>query len=261
MRRALRPLPVLLLMLAAGCAATPDSGKGLATPPRGKPEQVKVKIVDRSAAGTKLSRAAVSTKSGDILIQEPDGSISEIALDSPAGRDAFAVTEAELKSLSVNLGLNLSPADVANFKIVAPEQRRLPSAQEKALEAFAARTQPAFPSLPKGLTTKPEDFIAARVDVIKGQRGNDLVEVTANLRAGVDADLAFAYATCALAGWAKGQGKEYGRHVRTLQAKRDGKLLIGSVFTISDTQPMGLRVMETQDTLRQCKDRGIPAAG
>ena len=87
-----------------------------------------------------------------------------------------------------------------------------------------------------------------------------LVEVTANLKEGVDADVAFAYATCALAGWANGNGKGYGRHIRTVQNKRNGKLLLGAVFTLSDTQPMGLRVMETDDTLRVCKDRGIPAA-
>jgi hypothetical protein len=84
--------------------------------------------------------------------------------------------------------------------------------------------------------------------------------VTANLKPGVDADLAFAYATCALAGWAKGTGRDYARHIRTLQDKRRGKLVIGSVFTLSETRPMGLKVMETNDTLRACKDRGIPAA-
>ena len=260
MRGAAAFMAVLLTVAIGGCSTT-TGGKGLATPPRAKPEQVKVKIVDRSAAGTKLSRASVSTKSGDILILEPDGSVTEIALDSAAGQDAFAVTEDELKGLEVNLGLNLSTADVANFRIVAPEKPRLPTAQEKALEEFAARTQPAFPKLPKGFVAKPEDFIAARVEVIKGDRKGDLVEVTANLKPGVDADLAFAYATCALAGWAKDQGKGFGRHIRTLQANRDGKLLVGSVFTISDTRPMGLRVMETQGTLRECKDRGIPAAG
>ena len=106
----------------------------------------------------------------------------------------------------------------------------------------------------------PEDFIAARVDPVAGDRKGELVEVTANLRAGVDAELAFAYATCALAGWAKDQGKDFGRHIRTVQDKKRGKLMVGSVFTLSDSKPMGLRVMETDDTLRSCKDRGIPAA-
>ena len=63
-----------------------------------------------------------------------------------------------------------------------------------------------------------------------------------------------------LAGWAKGKDRGYARHIRTLSDKRGGKLLVGSVFTLSGDKPMGLRVMETRDTLRECKDRGIPAA-
>lgn len=250
---------VSLSLLAALSACAPES-KGLATPPRAKPDQVRVKIVDRAPSGTRLSRARVSTKSGDILILEPDGSVTEVALDSPSGRDAFEVTEAELAALEVNLGLDLSPADVANFDIVEPEKPRMPSAQEKAIEAFAARTRPAMPDFPKGFVADPDSFTGARVSVLKGDRKGDLIEVTANLKPGVDADVAFAYATCALAGWAKDRGKSYGRHIRTLQDKRNGKLLVGSVFTVSDTRPLGLRVMETEDTLRNCKDRGIPAA-
>ena len=258
-----RIIPALALgaVLVLGACGGRDAGQGLATPPRAKPEQVKVKIVDRSAAGTKLSRAAVSTKSGDILILEPDGSVTEVALDSAAGRDAFAVTEQELAALEVNLGLDLSPADVANFDIVAPEKPRLPTAQEKALEEFAARTRPALPRFAKDFVADKDSFIAAEVNVLQGDAKGDLVEVTANLQPGVDADVAFAYATCALAGWAKDQGKDYGRHIRTLQTRRQGTLVVGSVFTISDSRPMGLWVMETQDTLRECKDRGIPAAG
>ena len=244
-------------LVVAGCA--PES-KGLATPPRAKPDEVKVSIVDRSIAGTKLSRARVSTKSGDILILEPDGSVSAVSLDSPAGRDAFEVTEEELAALEVNLGLDLSPADVANFDIVAPEKPRLPTAQEKALEAFAARTQPAFPKLPDGFKANPENFIAVNVKTLGSDKRGSLVEVSADLQPGVDADVAMAYATCALAGWAQGEGRDFARHVRTLQDKRGGKLMVGSVFTTSSEKPMGLRVMETNATLRECKDRGIPVA-
>ena len=249
----------------AGCSAAPNPGAGPAAKPRAKPDQVGVQIVDRSAAGPTLSRARVSTKSGDILILEPDGSTSQVSLDSPQGRGAFDVTEAELAELAGNLGLTLSAADIANFRVVASQTRRMPTAQERALEAFAARTQPALPNFPAGFTADPENFIAVRVDPLVGgtnQRSgaSELVEVTANLKAGVDAELAFAYATCALAGWADGNGKGFGRHIRTVQDKRNGKLLIGAVFTLSDSRPMGLRVMETDDTLRRCKDRGIPAA-
>lgn len=267
MRLAVTGLIAAVALAGLAACTGPTGNAGLATPPKAKPGEVGVRIVDRSAGGTKLSRARVSTKSGEIMILEPDGSVSQMALDSPAGRDAFAVSEAELAQLAVNLGLRLSAADIANFDIVAPQRRRVPTAQERAIAAFAARTQPALPAFAAGFRADPEAFIAARVDPLEDagksgakSGGAELVEVTANLRAGVDAELAFAYATCALAVWAKDHGKSYGRHIRTVQNKRNGKLLIGSVFTLSDSQPMGLRVMETDDTLRSCKDRGIPAA-
>lgn len=253
----LRPLS---LMFAAVLAAGVAGCGGKTDRPAAKPGEIGVKVVQRGATGASLTPARVSTKSGDILILEPDGSVSEIALDSPSGRDAFDVSEAELAALSVNLGLNLSaaPNAVALSKMSAP--RSGPTAQQKALEEFAARTQPALPRLPAGFTADPANFIGVAVKPVAGDKRGDLVEVTANLKPGVDADVAFAYATCALAGWAKDNKRGYARHIRTLSDKRDGKLLVGSVFTLSGDKPMGLRVMETRDTLRECKDRGIPAA-
>lgn len=200
-----------------------------------------------------LTLARISTKSGEILILEPDGSVTTMALDSPEGQDAFAVSEADLMALNANLDLDLSG-------VVAPDLPPRQTAQDKALEEFAARTQPALPTWAEGTTLAPEDFLGARVAALGPDGSSNLVEVTANLREGVDADIAFSYATCALAGWARQNGESYGRHVRTLQDTRDGKLMIGAAFTLSDEKPMGLRVMETEDTLRECKARGIPAA-
>ncbi|WP_410216770.1 hypothetical protein [Paracoccus sp. (in: a-proteobacteria)] len=204
-------------------------------------------------SSTGLNHARISTKSGEILILEADGSVTTMDLDSEGGRDAFAVSEADLAALNANLDLNLSG-------VVARNLPREKTAQQKALEAFAARTQPALPALREGTEIDPEVFIATKVQTLSRGGKADLVEVTANLREGVDADIAFSYATCALAGWAKENGAAYGRHIRTLQDKRNGKQLIGSAFILSETKPMGLRVMETEDTLRECRARGIPAA-
>ena len=76
----------------------------------------------------------------------------------------------------------------------------------------------------------------------------------------MDAGTAFAYATCALASWADAKGTPYARHIRTIRDERDGKVVVGSVFTLSGERPMGLTVMTTKDTLQECKTRGIPAA-
>ena len=256
MRPALRQPGFLIAVLGglavlAGCASQGDPR------PPAKPETMTARIAKPDPAGGRpaLSLARISTKSGEILILEPDGRITSMDLDSAEGRDAFAVSEAELAALNHNLTLDLSGAAGTAGRLSGP------SAQEKALEEFAARTQPALPEWKEGAKAAPEDFIGARVSRLGGPEGaGDLVEVTANLREGVDADIAFSYATCALAGWARAEGAKYGRHIRTLQATRDGRLLIGAAFTISDGKPLGLRVMETNETLRECKARGIPAA-
>ena len=253
MRPALRqPLTIAAalagLAVVAACDAA-DDGR-----PPAKPETLAAKAATARGPDGKprLGTARISTKSGDILILEEDGSVTSMNLDSPAGRDAFAVTEADLAALGANLALDLSGTEAA--------QPKGPTAQEQAIAAFAERTQPALPEWQDGTAIAETDFLGTRVTALDEKSHPELVEVTANLREGVDADIAFSYATCALAGWAKQNGGKYGRHIRTLQDTRDGKLLIGAAFTITDSKPLGLRVMETNETLRECKARGIPAA-
>ncbi|WP_411837132.1 hypothetical protein [Paracoccus sp. ME4] len=234
-------------LLLSACGT--EGGDGADARPRAKPAEVTTLVAGREG----LSRARISTQSGEILILEEDGSVTTMDLDSAGGRDAFAVTEADLAALNANLDLDFAG-------LVATDLPPRKTAQQEALEAFAARTQPALPVLAEGAEIDPQVFLAVKVQPLNRGAGADLVEVTANLQRGVDADIAFSYATCALAGWARDNGNPYGRHIRTLQAERDGKLLIGSAFLLSDSKPMGLRVMETEETLRECSARGIPAA-
>ncbi|WP_228461283.1 hypothetical protein [Paracoccus liaowanqingii] len=233
------------VLALSGCFAGTSGGD--------RPSAAPVAQMPGTAGAGVLSRARISTQSAEILILEEDGSVTTLDLDSAGGRDAFEVSEADLAALNANLDMDFGG-------LVAPNLPRRKTAQEEALEAFAARTQPALPTLPEGVEIDPQVFLAVKVDALNRGAGADLVEVTANLRQGVDADIAFSYATCALAGWARDNGNPYGRHIRTLQAERNGKLLIGAAFLLSDDKPMGLRVMETEDTLRECRARGIPAA-
>ena len=252
-------LAIAALAASLTLAACGGRDDGLATRPAAKPQMLTTNIVNTGAAPGQrmLTRAHVSTKSGEILILEPDGSVTTMQLDSTAGRDAFAVTEADLEALKT--GAPLAQAGVRTASAAAA-RRRGPTAQQVALEEFAARTAPALPEWRKGTEIDPEDFLGVRVSGLSEQGRGDLVEVVANLRQGVDADIAFSYATCALADWARTNGAPYARHIRTLQQRRDGKLLVGAAFTLSDRRPMGLRVMETNETLRECRARGIPAA-
>lgn len=238
----------------AACEGTRDDR------PRSKPEQLNFTVMKSDAGAPDkqvLTRGRISTKSGDILILEPDGSVTEMELEISEGRDAFAVTEADLMALNANLGLDLS-----GMPDMALVTRRKPTAQEQALADFAARTRPLRLSLPSSFEADPEDFQGAEVTRYesKGKGGSSLVEVSANLKRGVDADTAFAYATCALASWADTKGTPYARHIRTISAKRGGKVIVGSVFTLSEERPLGLTVMTTKDTLQECEARGIPAA-
>ncbi len=249
---------VLILLTAvtavlAGCATEAQRDR-----PRPKPEALVVNFVQplsEKPGKAKLSRARISTKSGDIQILEPDGSVTEMELDGNS-IDAFAaVSEADLMMLNDNLNLNF-----AGRPSLGPVAKK-PTAQERALADFRARTQPLLPNLKTSFTATPEMFKGVQIEGLKDSQGRsrDMVKVNARLKRGVDADTAFAYATCALAGWAKANGKDYARHIMTDQDKRDGELQVGAYFTLSEKQPMGLRVMKSDETLQACKDRGIPA--
>lgn len=239
-------------LLVAGCEVC-KQGR-----PPAKPNYFLAQTPPSAQSGeeTRLTRARISTKSGEILVLEPDGSVSAMDLDSPDRQKAFAFTEDDLMALNANLTLDFA-GNAGSFALGVPLGK---SAQEKMIEEFASRTKPLLPDFGPDLEINPEDFIAVSVEMLNPGKGDDLVSVKANLREGVDADIAFSYATCALASWAKAEGANYGRHIRTLQATRNGKLLIDVAYTISDEKPLGLRVMETQRALQECKARGIPAA-
>ena len=119
--------------IVSGCAGGTGQDR-----PKPKPETMTAKVVTPGGTAGKapLTLARISTKSGEILILEPDGQVTTMALDSPEGQDAFAVTEADLMALNANLDLDLGGMVAADLP---PRQ----TAQEKALEEFAARTQPA----------------------------------------------------------------------------------------------------------------------
>lgn len=249
----------IALVLMAGLTACAQDA--VQDRPQPKPEQLATQLVAAGQQGGKarpvLTTARVSTKTGEIMILEPDGSISTMTLDSQRGRAAMMATE--------SVALNPELLDMLDNRTVSSLPRvRMPagkSLQEQKIEAFNKRSGPALPRFPAGYVADADSFIATRVTPIPREgAGSELIEVVANLRAGVDDRTAFAYATCALAGWAKANGSPYARHVRTLKDTRNGKLLVDSAFTLSRTRPMGLQVMETETTLRECESRGIPAA-
>lgn len=247
--------PGILIALGVGSMLAACGATGGQDRPAVKPAVLGVHAIDSQG---QLTRARVSTKSGELLILEPDGSVTQMPVDGNGARDAFSVTDADLAGLGVNLSLDLSDLPAA-MVVPAAHSRRL-TAQERALAAFAARSQPLLPVAPAGLA--PEAFAGAEVrDLGQEADGARMVSVRADLAPGLDAGVAFAYATCALAQWAEANDAGYARHVRSLPVRAGGKAGIESVFTLSrGPRPMGLRVMEPKDTLRACARLGIPRA-
>ncbi|MDO5606152.1 MAG: hypothetical protein Q4G25_13420 [Paracoccus sp. (in: a-proteobacteria)] len=242
----------MVWVAAAALTGCVPAGGGLDTPPRPKPATLPVKLEGPTADTSIL--ASVSTKSGELLILEPDGSVTRTQVDSTRGRQTLRQSDEVMFSLSDVL--------VADEGIAYEDLPKPPRAQDLAIEAFAARRRSA---LPAEIARTPADaFLAAAVVPVKRPDAGkddpaDLVTVRVNLRRGVDESAAFAYATCTLAAWSKNTNTPYGRHIRTLSRETEGVLAVDSIFTMSRTTPLGLRVMEREETLRECRAHGIPA--
>ncbi len=239
---------ITAVAVLSGCAATRDGG--LSEPPRAKPATLPLKLEGPTEDTAVL--AGVSTKSGEIMILENDGSVTTTRLDSPRGQQALGRSSEELFSLSDVL--------VEDSSVSVEDLPKRPSAQELALEAFAARRRSA---LPANIASAPaEAFLSAEVmpvSVRGGKEASDLVSVMVGLSEGVDESTAFAYATCTLAAWSETTKTPYARHIRTITRKENGRKTVESIFTMSKNTPMGLRVMEREETLRMCRAHGIPA--
>lgn len=238
---------VAAMAVLAGCAS-PSNG-GLAQPPRAKPSTIPLRLEGPTADTSIL--AGVSTRSGELMILENDGSVTKTQIDSERGRATIRQSDAAMYSLTDVL--------VTDDTIAVEDLPRPPSAQEIALKTFAERRQSALPA--RITMAAPEAFMGSRVRVIGTGGGNatDLVSVIVQLREGVDDSTAFAYATCTLAAWSRTTKTPYGRHIRTLSSERNGVLTVESVFTMSTDLPLGLRVMERDKTLQDCRANGVPA--
>lgn len=255
----------LSLLVLAGCEDTSM---------RDRPRQKPVELTTSVPGPDGPRDARVETRRGAILILGADGKVEAVPLASARGHRALAGSAAVIAKAAATS--TAAPAGTVSAK--PTPARAVPAtdagaganaatpdgttAQERLVAEFEAQRGPVLPDQPECAgRADPKMFLGARVTLLQGQgkRGPTMVEVTATLKQGVDADTAFAYATCALAGWAARSGTPFARHIRTLQDSADGRLRVASVFTLSRAEPMGLRVVEANATLNECKTRGIPA--
>lgn len=237
------------IAVLSGCAGSSDGG--LSQPPRAKPATLPLQLEGPTEDTAVL--AGVSTKNGEIMILENDGTVTTTKLDSARGQQALG--------RSSEMMFNLSDVLVEDESIVLENLPKPPTAQEIALEEFSKRRRSALPS---HIARAPaEAFLTATVAPVsmggKGDAG-DLVAVQVTLKQGVDESTAFAYATCTLAAWSKTTKTPYARHIRTIAGEAaEGTKTVESIFTMSRSLPLGLQVMEREQTLRECGAHGIPA--
>ena len=233
------------LAVLSGCA--PPSNGGLSQPPRAKPATLPVQLEGPTEDTSVL--AGLSTKSGELMILENDGSVTKTQLDSPRGRQTLSGDEV----------YSLASVLVSDDSMPLEALPKPPTAQDIALEKFAAQRSSLLPA--RITPTAPEAFLGATVTPVGGAKTGpaDLVMVHVRLQQGVDDSAAFAYATCTLAAWSTTTKTPFARHVRTVKSEDKGVQVVESVFTMSKTTPLGLAVMEQEQTLRDCRAHGIPA--
>ena len=66
------------------------------------------------------------------------------------------------------------------------------------------------------------------------------------------------YAECAAAQYALIRGYGFARHVRTNVSEEGGVWHGDAVYTISSALPEGLRTLDAEVVVQQCRERGIP---
>lgn len=98
------------------------------------------------------------------------------------------------------------------------------------------------------------DYLGVRTALLE----DDLVQFEVSMtgaRTGSDVD---AYARCAAAQYALIRGYGFARHLRTNVEEKGGVWSADAVYTISPSLPRGLRTMDAEVVVADCKENGIP---
>ena len=87
---------------------------------------------------------------------------------------------------------------------------------------------------------------------------NDLVAFHVKMRGARDAQDVTDYAECAAAQYTLIRGFGFARHLRTKTAEVSGLWQADAIYTISAAIPAGLRTIDAEVTVENCKSNGIP---
>ena len=88
--------------------------------------------------------------------------------------------------------------------------------------------------------------------------GTDLVSFRLEMGGARGAEDIGRYAGCAAAQYALIRGYGFARHIRTQVEQTGGIWRADAVYTISPTLPRGLRTIDAEVTVADCRDQGIP---
>ncbi len=86
----------------------------------------------------------------------------------------------------------------------------------------------------------------------------DLVNFRVAMRGARDNEDVAAFARCAAAQYALIRGFGFARHVRTNVVETGGNWRGDAVYTISSTLPRGIKTIDAEVTVSDCKEQGIP---
>ncbi|WP_434286512.1 hypothetical protein [Celeribacter sp. SCSIO 80788] len=98
------------------------------------------------------------------------------------------------------------------------------------------------------------EFLGVETRLLDG----DLVDFIVSAQGDGAKDSVVAYADCAAAQYALIRGFGFARHVRTNVAHEGGVWRADAVYTISPALPDGLRKLDAEVVVANCRDNGIP---
>ena len=87
---------------------------------------------------------------------------------------------------------------------------------------------------------------------------DDLVAFHVKMRGARDGEDVTAYAECAAAQYTLIRGFGFARHLRTKTAEVSGLWQADAIYTISPAIPAGLRTIDAEVTVENCRINGIP---
>nr|WP_319252073.1 hypothetical protein [uncultured Celeribacter sp.] len=105
-----------------------------------------------------------------------------------------------------------------------------------------------------GKAVADTDYLGVETRLLDG----DLVNFFVSAKGGKAEKDVVAYAECAAAQYAQIRGYGFARHVRTNVSQEGGIWRADAVYTISPALPDGLRKLDAEVVVANCRDNGIP---